>query len=162
MPAYSAKPWPQGGNKGPQVPAGFDALDAGTECTEGGEAQNFFDAAEMHVDDLGYTMNGKDAKNGSFTGYPMPITSELEENTLFKDQASMAWDIYHAMADFNKGEDVSGEIGSVINRFLKNVSYSEDEEGNVTIIDGGYITGDDLQGVYDDFVALRDCVTPSL
>ena len=161
MPAYSAKPWPQGGGKGPQIPADFDALDEGTTCTDGEtDAQNLFDAAEGHIDALGYSMNGKDAKDGSFTGYPMPITSEMEEKTLYKDQAAMAWDTYHALADYNKGKDVSGKIGSVLNKLLKNVSYLQDEEGDNHIIDGGRITGDDLQGTYNDLADLRDCVTP--
>ena len=164
MPAYSAKPWPQGGGKGPQIPADFDALDEGTTCTDGEtDAQNLFDAAEGHIDALGYTANKRDSKEGKT--YPMPITSELEEETPYKDQAAMAWDTYHGMADFNKGKDVTGKIDSVIAKFLANVSYYTDDEGN-HIIDGGRITGDDLpegvdlQDVYNDLVDLRACVAP--
>jgi hypothetical protein len=158
MPAYSAKPWPQGGDKGPKIPEGFNALDDGTTCTDGATpAQNLFDAAEGHIDALGYSARKRDLKEGNT--YPMPITSELEEETPYKDQAAMAWDTYHALADFNKGKDVSGKIGSVVNKFLSNVSFM-DVDGVITILDGGRITGDDLQGAYDDLADLRDCVTP--
>jgi hypothetical protein len=159
LPAYSAKPWPQGGEKGPQIPADFDALDDGTKCTDGETlAQNLFDAAVGHYDALGYTANNKDAKDG--TTYPMPITSSLTEETPYKDQAAMAWDTYHAMYGFNKGKDVSGKTSNVVNKLLSNVSYLTDDEGNITIIDGGRITGVDLQGVYEDLADLNDCVTP--
>jgi len=162
MPAYSAKPWPQGGVKGPQIPADFDALADGTTCTDGATpAQNLFDAAEGHFDALGYTARQRDLKED--TTYRMPITADLtlyvDGETAEKDRAAMAWDTYHGMADYNKGKDVSGKIGSVVNKFLRNVSFME-VDGVVTILDGGRITGDDLQGVYDDLAALLVCVTP--
>ena len=160
LPAYSAKPWPQGGDKGPQVDIEtYIALEVITTCTDDVTlAQDLFDAVAMHIDGLGYTQNGKDAKFGAV--YPMPITSS-EEESIYKDQAAMAWDTYHAMYDYDQGKDVTAKIDSVIVKFLSNVSHSDDP---VVIIDGGRIFqqegGADLQTVFDDLVALYNCVAP--
>ena len=154
MPAYSAKPWPQGGNNGPK------GLDDTFVALTDDTCQNFFDAAEGHIDALGYTANKKDAKNN--TTYPMPITSDLVEETPYKDQAAMAWDTYRGMwsSEVDKDSDAAGKIDSVIAKFLANVSYYTDDEGDNHIIDGGRITGDDLQTVYNDLADLRACVAP--
>ena len=157
MPAYSAKPWPQGGDKGPK------GLDDTFVALTDDTCQNFFDVAEMHIDALGYTANKRDLKEG--TTYPMPVTYELEDGvevrTPYKDQAGMAWDTYRGMwsSEVDKDSDAAGKIDSVIAKFLANVSYYTDDEGDNHIIDGGRITGDDLQGVYNDLADLRDCVS---
>ena len=153
MPAYSAKPWPEGGVNGPK------GLDDSFVALTDDTCQNFFDAVEGHIDALGYTANKKDANLG--TTYPMPVTSAIEE-TPYKDQAGMAWDTRHGMwsHEIGKDSDAAGKIESVITKFLANVSYYTDDEGDNHIIDGGRITGDDLQDVYNDLVDLRACVAP--
>ena len=175
MPAYSAKPWPQGGTKGPKVDTETyyklvnDVFCTGSEDPDA--VQNLFDAVEADLLALDYTMNKKDYRNEDFNGYPLPISlanriddgtfefANVDENctedckkvspTDYKDQAAMAWDTYHGMFDYDKGKDVSGKIDSVITKFLANVDKKTDDKGNDDPSDDEIteITGGRISGV---------------
>jgi len=182
LPAYSAQPWPEGGDTGPAdrieayedaelEGADFVALVNNNLCKDGSTpAQGFYNGAGSALERLEYTQRPKDnldgssldeEPNGDDVMYPLPKAyMPAPKFTGYKDFAGLAFKLYYSMYDTEIGKysGAAGNVQNIIDLFLSKVNLDPAAGYHGGLIDAP--TTQDLIDSYYAFVALKNCLEP--